>query len=158
MADLSTLGVLFGYGVESTAGEKPTAFTQIPRCKSIGGIELSQENIDVSCLEDEISRYVKGRQDTGGEWSVTFLTGAIQALKTVFTSYKALSDGKRMWFEVWIPDLEDAFYVVAQPGSNIPLPEISDNSALEIPITLTIEEYIGLDTAIKPTEAVVTSK
>lgn len=156
MTDLSSLGVLFGYATESVVGNKPTEFIQIPRCKSIGGIELTQENIDVSCLEDLISRYVKGRQDTGGEWSVTFLTGAIATLKTVFSSYAALSGGKRMWFEVWIPDLEDAFYVVAQPGSKIPLPEISDNSALEIPITLTIEEYIGLETAIKPTEATVT--
>ena len=53
MADLTTLGVKFGYAVEATAKTRPTAgYTQLPRCKSIGGINLSQEQIDVSCLED----------------------------------------------------------------------------------------------------------
>ena len=39
--DLTTLGVKFGYGIETTAGTKPTAFTLIERCRSVGGISLS---------------------------------------------------------------------------------------------------------------------
>ena len=72
LAGLSTLGVKFGYGVETTAGTKPTAFTQLERCNSISGIALNSEQIDASALEDYVSRYVAGRQDTGGTWSVTF--------------------------------------------------------------------------------------
>lgn len=42
----STLGIKFGFGVESTAGEKPDAFTWLERCNNINGINLSTEIID----------------------------------------------------------------------------------------------------------------
>lgn len=146
MADLTSLGVKFGYGTGDTM---PSAFTQIPRCKKIGGINLSNEKIDTSTLEDLLSQYAKGRQDTGGDWEVTFHSGALTALKTMMTSATSATNGT-LWFEVWIPDLEDGFFVKAQPGSKIPLPDIGDNSVLEFPITLTIVEYVGLETAIEP--------
>lgn len=53
---MSTLGVTFGYGVETTAGTKPTKFTQLPQCESIGGISLETEQIDVSSLEDYVTQ------------------------------------------------------------------------------------------------------
>lgn len=59
---LSTLGIKFGYAVESTKGQKPAAFTILERCNSIGGIELPTENIDASALEDYITRYVAGKK------------------------------------------------------------------------------------------------
>ena len=43
MADLTTLGVTFHYGVETAKGTKPTAFTWLKRCSSIGGISLDTE-------------------------------------------------------------------------------------------------------------------
>ena len=49
---LTTLGVTVGYGVETVKGQKPAAFLQLEECTSIGGIELSTEQIDVSALED----------------------------------------------------------------------------------------------------------
>ena len=66
-AGISTLGVKFGYGV-GTLTTKPTSFTQLERVNSIGGIALSTEQIDASALEDLVSKYVAGRQDTGGTW------------------------------------------------------------------------------------------
>ena len=51
-AGLATLGVKFGYAVETIAGEKPAAFTWLERCNSISGLELSTEQIDASALED----------------------------------------------------------------------------------------------------------
>lgn len=45
-AGLSTLGIKFGYGVETVAGTKPSAFKQLERCNSIAGIALSTEQID----------------------------------------------------------------------------------------------------------------
>ena len=50
-AGISTLGVLFGYGVGKN-GQKPTSFKQLERVNSIGGISLSTEQIDASALED----------------------------------------------------------------------------------------------------------
>lgn len=65
-AGVSTLGITFGYGTETTAGTKPTSFKQLTRINAIGGINIEPEQIDASALEDAITRYVKGRADTGG--------------------------------------------------------------------------------------------
>ena len=155
-AGLSTLGVKFGYAVETVAGTKPAAFTQLERCNSIGGIALNAEQIDASALEDFISRYVAGRQDTGGTWPVTFnLTGEVTTqLETMISAYntgKSQSTPLRTWFEVWHPQMSKGFYVVAQPPQVLPMPEFGQNALQTIEISLTIEEYKGQDTAIEPT-------
>lgn len=67
ISGISTLGVELSYGVETTAGTKPEAFTKLPRCNSIGGIELDTETIDASALEDYQERTIAGRQSTGGK-------------------------------------------------------------------------------------------
>ena len=43
---ISTLGITFGYGMETTAGVKPTVFTQLHRINSIGGITIESEQIE----------------------------------------------------------------------------------------------------------------
>lgn len=155
MADVTTLGVKFGYAVEATAGTRPASgYIQIPRCKSIGGVSLSPEQIDVSCLEDLVSKYADGRADTGGTWETSFHSDAITALGTLLTSAAtAKADGKGVWFVVWIPSLTKSFFVKAAVPSKLAMGEIGENSALEIPLSLTIEEYLGLETAVEPTVA-----
>lgn len=154
-AGISTLGVKFGYGVETAAGTKPAAFTWLERCNSIGGISLETEQIDASALEDEISRYIAGRQDTGGTWAVTFNLSdeVIEQLEAMITAYEDLTGGLKMWFEVWSPYLTEAFFVVAQPPKHIPMPEVAQNELQTVEMTFTIEEYKGMDTAIEPAEA-----
>ena len=121
------------------------------RCNSIGGISLETEQIDVSALEDYITQYAAGRQDTGGTWEVTFNMSS-QTIEEIEALYGAASTakegGKRVWFQVQFPDLADAFFVVAETGRAIPLPEIAQNEAATIPITLVISEYKGLDTKV----------
>ena len=46
---LSTLGIEFGYAVGST---KPSSFTKLDRIVSIGEAAITNETIDVSCLEN----------------------------------------------------------------------------------------------------------
>ena len=155
IAGLSTLGVKFGYAVETVAGQKPAAFTQLERCNSISGISLSAEQIDASALEDYVSRYVAGRQDTGGTWSVTFNTTSevVTQLETMIQAYntgKSQSTPLRTWFEVWIPNSNKAFFVVAQAPQKLPMPELGQNALLTIDVEFIIEEYIGTDTAIEP--------
>ena len=156
IAGLSTLGVKFGYGVETSAGNKPAAFIQLERCNSISGISLNAEQIDASALEDYVSRYVAGRQDTGGTWSVTFNSTpeVITQLETMISAYntgKAATPSLRTWFEVWAPGQTKGFFVVAQPPQKLPMPEFGQNALQTIEITFTIEEYKGQDTAIEPT-------
>ena len=154
-AGISTLGITFGYGVEATAGTKPTTFTKLNRINNIGGITIEPEQIDASALEDAVTRYVKGRADTGGTFPITVnLTPETkEEWETLITSYKGLSGGKRMWFETIVPGFEDAFFVVAQPPEEIPQPEFSQNALLTVEMNLTIEEYVGMDTKVTFTQA-----
>lgn len=147
-AGISTIGVLFAYAVEISPGAQPSneTFKVLERCNSIGGISLSTEQIDASALEDGITRYIAGRQDTGGTWSVTFnLTTEVEAqLDEMIKAYKALKGGNRMWFEVYTPKMSKAFFVVAQPPENIPLPETSQNGLWTVEMSITVEEYKGM--------------
>ena len=148
LAGISTLGITFGYGVETAAGTKPSAFTQLTRINTIGGITIENEQIDASALEDAVSRYVQGRADTGGTFPVTVnaTPETISEWEELIEAYKtASSSGNRMWFETIIPGFEEAFFVVAQPPRAIPLPEIGQNELLTIEMGLTIEEYLGMD-------------
>ena len=149
-AGISTLGITFGYGTETTAGTKPTSFKQLTRINALGGINIEPEQIDASALEDEITRYVKGRADTGGSFAVTvnFTSDTVKEWQDLITAYKALSGGKRMWFETIIPGIDNSFFVVAQPPEEIPQPEIGQNELLTVEMNLTIEEYKGLDTSV----------
>lgn len=156
ISGVSTLGVTLSYGVETTAGTKPNAFTQLPRVNSISGIELDTETIDASALEDYQERSIAGRQSTGGEWSVTFnLTNEtiplIEAMMTAAAT--GLEDNLRTWFQVSIPNITKSFFVVGQPGTKVPMPDFSQNELLTGDISITIDEYIGLDTAVQATPA-----
>ena len=150
-AGISTLGITFGYGSEATAGTKPTSFKQLTRINAIGGINIEPEQIDASALEDFITRYVKGRADTGGSFPVTvnFTSDTVKEWQDLITAYKALSGGKRMWFETIIPGITNSFFVIAQPPEEIPQPEIGQNELLTVEMNLTIEEYKGLDTSVE---------
>lgn len=150
-AGISTLGITFGYGTETTAGTKPTSFKQLTRINALGGINIEPEQIDASALEDEITRYVKGRADTGGSFAVTvnFTSDTVKEWQDLITAHKALSGGKRMWFETIIPGITNSFFVVAQPPEEIPQPEIGQNELLTVEMNLTIEEYKGLDTSVE---------
>lgn len=152
---LSTLGVKLGYAVETTAGTKPAAFTWLERANSISGIELPSEQIDASALEDLVTKYVAGRQDSGGEWTVTFNLTAevVTQLETMISAYNtgaADTPAKNTWFEVWSPNQTKAFFVVAQPPQILPMPEFAQNELQTIDVVFTIVEYKGQDTAIEP--------
>lgn len=150
----STLGVQFSYGVETTAGTKPTAFTLLERCSEIAGITLETEQIDVSTLEDFVSKYVAGRQDTGGTWEVTFniTDETIEQLTSMMeASSTAQQSGKQTWFQVSHPNMTNAFFVIAQPGTQIPLPDFAQNEVMTGVISLVISDYKGLDAKVVPT-------
>lgn len=150
VAGISTLGITLGYGVEATAGTKPDTFNQLHRINAIGGITIDPEQIDASALEDDVTRYVKGRADTGGTWTVTanYSDEIAKEWEDLITAYKALTGGKRMWFEVVSKDLTKGFFVIAQPPESIPMPEVGQNELLIIEMNLIIEEYKGTDTKI----------
>lgn len=151
LAGISTLGITFGYGVEATAGTKPTSFTQLTRINAIGGIAIENEQIDASALEDMVSRYVQGRADTGGSFPVTvnLTPETVTEWEELISSYaEAKEAGKRVWFQTIVPGFEESFFVVAQPPTAIPQPEIAQNGLLTAEMGLTIEEYKGMESKV----------
>lgn len=153
IAGLSTLGMRLFYGVEAAEGTKPSTFTELSRINSIGGISIDVETIDASALIDETTKSIAGRGDTGGNFSITVnaTEATIAEWTTLINAYKtAKASGLQTWFEVYHPDLEKAFFIVAEPPREIPLPEISQNELLTIEMTMIINDYKGLDTAVIP--------
>ncbi len=148
---ISTLGITFGYGMETTAGVKPTVFTQLHRINSIGGITIESEQIDASALEDLVSRYIQGRGDTGGTFpvGVNYTSETLDEWEGVISAYNAAKGtGKRMWFETIIPGFSKSEFVVAQPPAKIPSPEKNQNELLIVEMNLTIEEFVGMETTV----------
>ena len=109
MSRLTTLGVTFGYGVETEKGVKPTTFKQLELASSIGGISLDTEQIDVSALEDYITKYAAGRQDTGGTWEIEFIMDPDKSVKQIKELYSASKTAKetglatclRLFSRIW---------------------------------------------------------
>lgn len=150
LSGVSTLGVTFGYGVETTAGTKPATFTELSRINAIGGITLENQTIDSSALTDLVTQTIAGRADTPGNVSITVnMTPDTKAeWATLISTYKALTDSKQMWFETIIPGFTDSFFFIAQPPQDIPQPEMNQNELLTVEFSLTIVDYKGMDTKV----------
>lgn len=150
LAGVSTLGITFGYGVETIAGTKPATFTELTRINALGGITVENQTIDASALVDTVTKNIAGRGDTGGNFTVTVnLTPETQSeWETLISTYQALTDSKQMWFETIVPGFSDAFFVVAQPPQAIPQPSMDQNALLTVEFTLTIVDYKGMDSKV----------
>lgn len=153
VAGLSALGITFSYGIETTAGTKPTAFKLLNRINSIDEITVTPEAIDASALEDLQTRNIAGRDTVTDTVAVTVnkTEATIKEWKDLITEYKALTDGKRMWFQEITPGISDAEFFVAQPPSKLPITGKEQNSLLTMAINLIIEDMVGTDTAVTPT-------
>ena len=152
-AGLSTLGITLSYGVETTAGTKPTAFKLLTRINEIDGVSVTPEAIDASALEDPTTRNVAGRDTLTDSVNVTVnrTTETIKEWTDLIAAYKSLTDGKRMWFQEITPGLSDAEFFVAQPPSILPISGKSQNSLLTMEIPLVLEEMIGTSANVEPT-------
>ena len=152
-AGLSTLGITLSYGVETTAGQKPTAFKLLTRINEIDGVSVTPEAIDASALEDPTTRNVAGRDTLTDSVNVTVnrTTETIKEWTDLIAAYKGLAGGKRMWFQEITPGLSDAEFFVAQPPSILPISGKSQNELLTMEINLIIEEMIGTSAKVEPT-------
>lgn len=83
MSRLTTLGVTFGYGVETEKGVKPTTFKQLELASSIGGISLDTEQIDVSALEDYITNMQLVDRILAVTWEIEFIMDPDKSVKQI---------------------------------------------------------------------------
>lgn len=150
VAGVSSLGVTFSYALETSKGVKPSAFNKLTRINALGGITIEPETIDASALEDTVERTVAGRGTTGGTFTVTvnMTDDTIKEWTDLIEEYVGRDEGMRMWFQVNSPDLQKAFFIVAQPPQAIPMPDMSQNELLTFEVPLTIDEFKGMDTKV----------
>lgn len=154
-AGISTLKMKVGYAAEATAGTRPTTgYTMLERCVSVGALQITNENLDATALEDEIKKYVAGIGDTGGSTTLTFnlTNGTTTEIEGMITAYNTAKEaGKEMWFEVWSPYMTKAFFFKGEPPQKIGMPEIGVNTVLQVEVPITVSDYHGLDTGVEPT-------
>lgn len=120
------------------------------------GISNDVETIDASALEDEFERTIAGRGSSGGNFAVTVnMTDlTITEWEALISEYKtAKAAGKSVWFETYFPNLSKGIFVVAEPPTLIPAPEVAQNGLLTVEMNMTINEYKGPMTAIKPVDS-----
>lgn len=155
-AGISSLGVKLSYGIETTKGVKPSEFTVVHRINSIGGISIEPETIDASALEDTVTRSVAGRGTSAGNFTigVNITNETIAEWRTVIEEYsEVMDDGLRVWWQVTSPSLAEAYFIAAQPPLEIPMPDIGQNELMVVEIPLTIDEFLGMDTKVTPTDS-----
>lgn len=143
-AGLSTLGVKV-YQALSTDGTKVTTaseYSQLTRINSMGGVEITPESIDASSLEDYVAKYVAGRSGMTDSLAITVnLTDETEAEWTAIL-------GKQICLMTTVPGLTKAFFVIVTVPTAIPQPSLDQNGLLTVAINCTVNNFIGLDTAI----------
>lgn len=117
--EVSSIGVKVLYAVETTAGTRPTTgYTFIPNITAAPAFDMVPEQIDASDLGDDITQYLPGRRDPGGDAAFTanitgdFLT-AWETLVSAAATAKA--DGKRVWFEYQTPNFAKSYFWSGEP-------------------------------------------
>lgn len=156
---LSTIGVIFGWGVETVAGQKPAKFKEIEECTNIGGVETTSEKLDSTPLKSKKKRYVKGHEDTGGELPTTFnYTDTFETQwGEMYAAYETAKEaGLGMWFTAYHPSKKNANFYIVEPGS-IPAPEYGVGNVLQVTISNTLVDLPDASAAIKPEEPTTTN-
>ncbi len=164
---LSTLGITLGYAIGTT---KPSSFTQLDRIVSIGEFSIQNETIDVSCLEDLTSKFVRGRGTISDTIPVVVnWTDEVEAQwEAVLSAFAGKEPGQAMWWEVivpgmtkagkepgqamwWeviVPGMTKAAFFKAQPPTALPVPSMEQNVAFTNTMNLVAEDLIGWDTKV----------
>lgn len=111
--ELSTAGILLGYAIETVAGTKPSAFTQIKGAKSLPDMNPEPSTLETTPLEaTEWKTYIDGLKDPGGALAVTFnMSNDLQTTwDDIVDKYKTAAEaGKKTWWEFYVPGLTKAF-------------------------------------------------
>lgn len=144
--EITSVGAKVLYAIEATAGTRPTSsYTQIPDVSSAPEISLETDALDCSNIGDLITRYCAGRQDPGGNKSLTLnhTEAAITAWGALVSSAAtAFASGKATWFEYQYPNASKAFFfsVIPQALGNA---GIEKNSVDTIPAPFIVNGVEG---------------
>ena len=158
---LSSIGIKIGFQIETDKGVKPTTFKWFENCSAAGGSTNDRDQIDVTPMDEtSYRRYRAGLGDSGGTKSLTFFLdnegGIIDDWKELQQLAKtAAADGKACWMEKWYPDMPYAYFCTIEPGE-LPDPDLSVASAVEMEINNVVNEDKGWLDAVEPTAVKLT--
>lgn len=132
---LSTAGIHLKYAVETEAGTRPTSgYIDLVGIKSTPSLNPSPDTLETTTLnETEYKTYINGLKDLGGALEFTFNASQelIDIWEELMVAYTAgIATGKRTWFLIDIPGLDEGWYFPGEPTS-MGIPETSVNSVLE---------------------------
>lgn len=102
-----TAGIKLSYGVETTAGTKPSTFVDINGITEIPEIGAAPETYEDTTLDNlEYKTYIDGLKDTGG--ALAFTANDSPAFRTQITTLisaqkTAMNSGKKVWFRIKVP-------------------------------------------------------
>lgn len=154
--DLSTAGIHVGYGIETTAGTKPTTFTDIPKPKSIPDLNPEPSTYETTSLNaTDWKTYMRGLKDTGGALAITFGMSQVflDMWEDICDQYEtAEAAGKRMWMVFWHPKLDKSFFFTCEP-TRLGFPSADVDGVWDGDVNVTPTGEIGWSEAIRPTEA-----
>lgn len=144
-AGLSTLGVKVYQALAADNNKVTTAdsYSQLTRVNAIGEASITPENIDASALEDLVSRFVAGRSTVTDSLAIT-----VNATDETIAEWKAIA-GKTICIMIDIPGLTDAFFIIVQVPSILPLPALDQNALLTMAINCTVNNFIGLSEKVE---------
>lgn len=117
--EVSSIGCKVMYAVESVAGTRPTSgYTLIPNITTAPAFEMTPETLDASDLGDDVTQYIAGRRDPGGDAAFTanltadFLTTWAALVSAAET---AEASGLRVWFEYQTPNFSQSYFWSGMP-------------------------------------------
>lgn len=119
--EVSSIGCSVMYAVEASAGTRPTAaadYTLIPNITSAPSFEMTPETLDASDLGDDMTQYIPGRRDPGGDAAFTanLTIDFLDAWDDLVTAAQAAeAAGKRVWFVYVTPDFAQSYYWSGMP-------------------------------------------
>lgn len=83
--------------------------------------------------------------------TVNLTDDVIAEWEALIAAYNAKTSGDNLYLEVWSPYLAKAYYIIAQPPQELPMSEMAQNELQTVEISMTIDKYLGMDTAVEPT-------
>lgn len=151
--EFSTAGFKFLYGVETTAGTKPSSFVALSDVVSLSEYSLQQQTADVTTIDQTVAhQYIEVLPDPGGTYTLT--ANLTSAFKTAWTSLRtnaktAWASGLSYWFEVKYPadsGYTDSFFFTGMPGE-LGAPAVEVGNATQGSVTIVVREVKGFSTA-----------
>ena len=148
MNEIITVGARVKYAFEDSLhpGVRPTSgYVTLKNVTEAPEIALSLETIDVSNIQDKVTRYVEGRQDPGGEkqFTMNHSDAGITDWNTLVALAETKKDsGLRCWWEYRYPNAANSFFFCGTP-KQIGNSGIAGNSASTITGSVVFEELGG---------------